>query len=141
MTGALLNLKLMNYKLTLNIYINKSRYRCSVCYIGKEAEMKLQEGADENSLMEVGEDSKNQKVEKSLKDLIKEYKEHTKVVETILADWKKRRENIKSGEVLMYHDFTTLHESTKTKVNLYIVFFFINNENNLIVNTKKASCV
>ena len=85
--------------------------------MSKIATKLLAEGKRDEDLMEVNIDAEGSPEMKTISSVIEDSQHHKAVVEEINGKWKKERLELKLGTVLMYHDFTTLHESTKRKVS------------------------
>ena len=92
------------------------RYRCCICYLGKEAKkLKDQQNKRDEDMMAVL-DKNGSENEKKIGDVLKEEEEHIKIVRSITKVWKEIYSSIPIGTVIFCHDNSTIHESNSTKV-------------------------
>ena len=57
--------------------------------------------------------------QKSINQIKLEYTEHIQQVQAINGFWKNLRQSLPLGVLLMFYDFTTIHEVTSQKVTIY----------------------
>ena len=95
---------------------NYDRYRCSICYLGKEAKkLKYQlQQTDENVMIVL--DKNGLENRKKIGDVIKDEEEHIETVKCITKVWKQIYDSLSNDTVIFCHDNSTVHESNSTKV-------------------------
>ena len=95
---------------------NYDRYRCSICYLGKEAiELKCQQQKTDDDMMVVLDKNSMENIKK-ISDVLKEEEEHKDTMKSITKVWKKINDSPPIGTVIFCHDNSTVHESNSTKV-------------------------
>ena len=95
---------------------NYDRYRCSICYLGKEAaKLKYQQNKSDEDMMVVL-DKNGLENQKKIGDVIKQEEEHIQTVKCITKVWKEIYHSLPIDTVIFCHDNSTVHESNSTKI-------------------------
>ena len=70
--------------------------------------------------MEINIDALGNPVSSTIQNVLNNLQQHIKVVDEITEKWKRERLDLQPGTVILYHDFTTIHECTKRKVLCFL---------------------
>jgi hypothetical protein len=84
---------------------------------------KLKKNESPESMMKVGENKFGQPVMRSLAQITKLEQEHLELIQCICGFWKELRESVQPRILLMYDDFSTVHENTTGKVKYSLMLF------------------
>ena len=89
---------------------NYDRYRCSICYLRKEAtKFKHQHNKIDDNMMTVI-DKNGLGNGKIISDMLNEEKNHLKTVKCITKVWKEIYDSLRIGTIIFFHDNSIAHE-------------------------------